>query len=108
MARCLLTACRVIDAPDAARRAQSSFKVWPLWAYSRSRSSLRLASARALNTSSMATICNHLVACQPDLSRRGAALRRATLFFRRFLDGVVAFRIEADEVPGLLHVRRQR
>ena len=32
MARCLHTACRVMDVPVSARRAQSSFKVWPLCA----------------------------------------------------------------------------
>src|SRR5581483_7126160 len=64
MARCLLTACRVIDAPDFAKLSQSAFSVWPLRANSRSSNSLRLASASALNTASMGTICNHLVACQ--------------------------------------------
>src|SRR4051812_37462449 len=59
MARCLLTACRVIES-----RVQSSPSVWPLSARSRSSSSRRLPSASALNTSSMATICNLLVACQ--------------------------------------------
>src|ERR1700681_520333 len=59
MARCLLTACRVI-----ANRSHSSRSVWPLSARSRSSSSRRLASASALNTASMNTICNHLVACQ--------------------------------------------
>src|SRR5258708_2040781 len=67
MARCLLTACRVI-----ARRTQSSPSVWPLSARSRSSSSRRLASASALNTSSMSTICNHSVACQ---ARKNAAAK---------------------------------
>src|SRR6516165_5297420 len=98
MARCLLTACRVIS-----RRALSSLKVWPLCARSRSRSFLRLASASALNTSSMATICNHLVACQQNPLQAGAAL-----FLRRLDDGVVAVNVEADEIPRLAHVRRQR
>src|SRR5262249_48888209 len=61
MARCLLTACRVI-----ARRVHRSPKVWPLSARSRSSNSRRLASASALNTSSMTTICNLLVACQAE------------------------------------------
>src|SRR6516164_2433837 len=99
MARCLLTACRVIS-----RRALSSLKVWPLCARSRSRSFLRLASASALNTSSMATICNHLVACQgQNPFKPGAAL-----LLRRLDDGVVAVGVEADEIPRLAHVRRQR
>src|SRR5499427_5544981 len=101
MARCLLTACRVMS-----RRAHSSLKVWPSCARSRSRSFLRLASASALNTSSMATICNHLVACQgqnPCKPSPGGAL-----LLRRLDDGVVAANVEADEIPRLAHVRRQR
>src|SRR5262245_56994713 len=112
MARCLLTACRVIDAPVSASRAQSSFKVWPLCAWSRSSSSLRLASASALNTSSMGTICNRLVACQARMCRPAECRRDgnkpAFLFFRRLDDGIVALDVKAQQVPRLLHVRRQR
>src|SRR5262245_12928299 len=48
MARCLLTACRVM-----ASRAQRSFSVCPFSARRRSSNSRRLASASALNTASM-------------------------------------------------------
>src|SRR3954469_6831887 len=68
--RCLVTACRVI-----ARCSHSSPSVWPFLANSRSSNWRRLGSASALNTLSMATICNQLVACQaailPALRNKG-------------------------------------
>ena len=43
--------------------------------------------------------------------RHGCPFRRVddrSLFFRRLDDGIVARRVEPDQVPRLLHVRRQR
>ena len=57
-----------------ASRSHSWFSVWPLSARKRSRSSLRLASANALKTKSIMTICNLVVACQGEFeSSYGAA-----------------------------------
>src|SRR3569623_537756 len=63
MARCLVTACRVMSHPCA-----SSLSVWPFLSRRRSRSCRLEGSANALNTASilMALICNHLVACQGE------------------------------------------
>src|SRR5260221_14576715 len=61
MARCLVTACRVIEASS-----HSSPSVWPSRARRVSSNWRRVGSASALNTASMlmALLCNLLVACQ--------------------------------------------
>src|SRR5258708_3583066 len=61
MARCLVTACRVIEASS-----HSSLSVWPSRARRVSSRRRRVGSASALNTASMlmALLCNLLVACQ--------------------------------------------